>query len=274
MDWLIGRAHGNASGRGPRTADAPVTPRSSPPAAAAAPAGEGAVPGHQGHRRRLRARFLGDLGASMPDYELLELLLTLALPRADVKPLAKALDRRFGGFAGVIAASPEALRQVPGVGETALAALKLAQASGLRLLRQQVLDRPLLSSWRQVVDYCRAAMSREPVEQFRLLFLDSGNRLIAEEVQQRGTVNHTPVYPREVVKRALELGAVALVMAHNHPGGDPAPSRADIAMTRAVEAACAQLDIRLHDHIVIGAAAVVSFRASGHLEGPPAGASG
>ncbi len=233
--------------------------------------GAGSAAGHHGHRQRLRERFLRDLGASMPDYELLELLLTLALPRGDVKPLAKELDRRFGGFAGAIAASPEALRRVPGVGEAALAALKLAQGAALRLLRQQVLDRPLLSSWQQVVDYCRAAMAREPVEQFRLLFLDSRNRLIAEEVQQQGTVNHTPVYPREVVKRALELGAVALVMAHNHPGGDPTPSRADIAMTRAVESACAQLDIRLHDHIVIGAAAVVSFRASGYLADAPAG---
>lgn len=215
------------------------------------------------HRERLRARFLVDMGASMPDYELLELVLCGAIPRRDVKPIAKALLARFGGFGDVIAADPKALETVDGVGRGAAVHLKTIGQAAVRLLRHEVADGHVLSSWDAVVDYCRAAMGREKVERFRLLFLDNRNRLIADEVQQTGTVDHTPVYPREVVRRALELGASALIMVHNHPSGDPTPSKADIAMTQAVRDALTRIDIRLHDHIIVGRRTCKSLRADG-----------
>ena len=224
-----------------------------------------AKPHYHGHRQRLRARFLATGGDGMPDYEMLELLLALAIPRRDVKPLAKALLDTFGNYAGVIAAEPGQLTAVKGMGDGAVAALKLAQASAVRLLQQQVLRKDVLSSWDRLIDYCSAAMAHEKVEQLRLLFLDRKNVLIADEVQQRGTVDHTPLYTREVVKRTLELGATALIVVHNHPSGDPTPSQGDIAMTKELQEALGKIGIILHDHLVIGRNGHESFRARGLL---------
>lgn len=224
-----------------------------------------ARPHYHGHRQRLRERFLATGGEGMPDYEMLELLLALAIPRRDVKPLAKALLDRFGTFAGTIAAGREQLESVKGMGDGAVAALKLAQASALRLLRQRVLHRDAISSWDGLIEYCTAAMAHEPVEQLRLLFLDRKNVLIADEVQQRGTIDHTPLYTREVVKRALELGATALIVVHNHPSGDPTPSQGDIKMTSELQEALVKIGITLHDHLVIGRDGHESFRAKGLL---------
>ncbi len=230
-------------------------PGQPPPDAPDNPPGRDAAPPkphYHGHRQRLRERFLATDGEGMPDYELLELLLAAAIPRQDVKPLAKALIDKFGGFAGVLTATPAALTKVPGLGEAAAVSLKVVQAAARRLARQQAREGDVLSSWDKLLDYVRIAMGHEPVEQLRLLFLDRKNRLIADEVQQRGTVDHTPLYPREVVKRALELGASALILVHNHPWGDPTPSKDDIAMTRELKAAAEHLGIVLHDHVVIG----------------------
>jgi DNA repair protein RadC len=219
--------------------------------------------GAAGHRERLRQRFLADDGAAMPDYELLELLLFGVIPRRDTKPIAKTLLDRFGSLAGVLAASPAALQSVGGVGETAAIQLKATRAAGVRLAREEVRDRPILSSWDKVIDYCRARLGREATEHFWVLYLDRKNAVLADEQQSRGTVDHTPVYPREVVKRALELGASALILVHNHPSGDPTPSAADISITRSVVDAAAALDITVHDHIVIARAGHVSLRAQG-----------
>jgi DNA repair protein RadC len=220
-------------------------------------------PHYTGHRRRLRERFLKAGADALHDHELLEMLLFLAQPRGDMKPLAKQLLKRFGSFAGVVSAEPKALREVPGVGESSIIALKSVQAAALRLSREEVADRPVISSWDKLLDYCRASMAHEKVEQFRLLFLDRRNRLIADEVQQTGTVDHTPVYPREVVKRALELGASAIIMVHNHPSGDPTPSEGDIEMTREVMGACERIGIALHDHVVIAKEGCSSFKSLG-----------
>ena len=221
-----------------------------------------AEPGHAGHRQRLRDRFMTGGADALPDYELLELLLFAAIPRRDTKPLAKQLIRRFGDFAGVISASSAQLA-VEGLSDNTIATLKLVQAGALRLGRQRVMDREVLSSWGALIDYLRAAMGREANEQFRLLFLDRKNALIADEIQARGTVDHTPVYVREVVKRALELGATALILVHNHPSGDPTPSRADIEMTRDIARAAAPLGVTIHDHIIIGRGEPASLRALG-----------
>jgi DNA repair protein RadC len=194
-------------------------------------------PHYLDHRERLRRRFREAGPDALPDYELLELILFRAAPRRDTKPLAKALIARFGTFAEALNAPEELLREVPGIGEAAITELKLVRAAALRLVRGEVLERPVLSSWAQVLDYCRASMGFASKEQFRILFLDKRNQIIADEVQQTGTVDHTPVYVREVVKRALELSATAIVLVHNHPSGDPTPSRADIEMTRQIVAA-------------------------------------
>ncbi len=222
-----------------------------------------AEPGHAGHRDRLRARFMMGGADAMPDYELLELLLFSAIPQKDTKPLAKALIHKFGDFAGVLSASPAQLLAVKGLSDKSVAFLKVVQASGLRLGRQKVMSQPILSSWSALVDYLRAAMAHEANEHFRLLFLDRKNRLIGDEVQARGTVDHTPVYIREVVKRALDLGATALILVHNHPSGDPTPSRADIEMTRDIAKAAAPLGVTIHDHIIIGKGEPASLRALG-----------
>ena len=220
-------------------------------------------PHYLGHRERLRRRFREAGPDALPDYELIELILFRAAPRRDTKPLAKALIARFGTFAEALNAPEELLREVPGIGEAAITELKLVRAAALRLMRGEVLERPVLSSWAQVLDYCRASMGFASKEQFRILFLDKRNQIIADEVQQTGTVDHTPVYVREVVKRALELSATAIVLVHNHPSGDPTPSRADIEMTKQIVAAAKPLGVLIHDHIIVGKQGHASFRGLG-----------
>lgn len=221
--------------------------------------------GTAGHRTRLRDRFLKGGADAMPDYELLELTLFAAIPRRDTKPLAKALLARFGSFAEVMAAPRARLLEVPGVGDGVATHLKIVEAAAHRLAKTKVIGRPALSSWAALIDYCTAAMARQPIEAFRVLFLDRKNILIADEVQSRGTVDHTPVYPREIVKRALEHGASSIILVHNHPSGDPTPSRADIEMTREIANAAKALHIAVHDHLVIGRGGHVSFKSLGLL---------
>jgi len=221
--------------------------------------------GTEGHRARMRTRLLTAGPAALADHEMLEMVLFLALPRRDTKPLARLLLARFASFAGTIAATATELSTIDGLGEAGVAALKLVQAAALRLVRAELIDRPVLANWDRLIAYLTATLARERVEQFRVLFLDTRNRLLADEVQGRGTVNHTPVYPREVVKRALELNATALILVHNHPSGDPTPSAADLAMTREIRGAAAALSIVLHDHIIVGNERCLSFRREGLL---------
>lgn len=222
-------------------------------------------PHYNGHRERLRARFLERGSDSLSDYELLELLLFAAIPRRDVKPLAKKLLAEFGTLWAVINAPVDRLRRSYGFSDTTIAALTVTGAVAQRALRSTVLDRPVLSNWQALVDYCYVSMGHLKTEQFRLLFLNRKNALIADEVQQVGTVDHTPVYPREVVKRALELGACAVILVHNHPSGDPTPSRDDIEMTRLIAHAADAVGVLLHDHLIIGQKGVVSFKSQGLL---------
>ena len=210
------------------------------------------TPHYLGHRDRLRTRFREAGTDALSDYEMLELVLFRALPRRDVKPLAKELIAKFGSFAEVVSAPEKRLAEVKGLGDAAVTELKIVQAAASRLARGQVKGKTVLSSWNAVLDYCRTAMAFEDKEQFRILFLDKRNQLIADEVQQRGTVDHTPVYPREVVKRALELSATAIILVHNHPSGDPTPSRADIQMTQSILEIAKPLGISVHDHIIVG----------------------
>jgi DNA repair protein RadC len=217
------------------------------------------------HRKRLRARFMEGGPTAMPDYELLELVLFRAIPRQDVKPLARLLLETFGDFNRIIAAEPARLMTVKGVGETVVQELKIVEAAAHRMMRAKIMQRPVLSSWDALLDYCRTAMSHREMECFRILFLDRKNVLIADEEQARGTVDHVPVYPREVVKRALELNASALILVHNHPSGDPTPSDSDITMTNQVLDAAGVLGITVHDHLIIGKSREVSFRAQGYL---------
>lgn len=226
---------------------------------------EAGEPLHAGHRERLRERFRAGGADAMPDYELLELVLFRAIPRRDTKDLAKRLIARFGSFAAVVAAPEAQLHDVKDAGEAVVTELKIVRAAALRLLRADVIGRPALASWSQVLDYLRAAQAFEHREQFRILFLDKKNRLIADEVQQEGTVDHTPVYVREVVKRALELSATAVILVHNHPSGDPTPSRGDIEMTRSIAAAAKNLGIAVHDHIIVGRDGHASLKALGVL---------
>ena len=218
-----------------------------------------------GHRQRLRDRFTNGGADAVPDYELLEMILFRAFPRIDTKPIAKRLLARFGSFAEVVSAPAERLKEIEGVGDRAVQELKLIKTAAERLTKGQIQSRPALSSWSGVLDYLRLAQGFEDREHFRILFLDKKNALIADEVQGRGTVDHTPVYPREVVKRALALGASAVIMAHNHPSGDTTPSRADIDMTRAVAKALATVGIVLHDHVIISRGRHSSFRSLGLL---------
>jgi DNA repair protein RadC len=218
-----------------------------------------------GHRERLRARLLAAGGDAIADHELIEMVLFLALPRRDTKPIARALIVRFGSFAGAISATVPELLGTDGLGEAGVAALKIVQTAAQRLARAEVLYRPVLSNWDRLMEYLTAVLSREKIEQFRVLFLDNRNRLLADEPQARGTVNHTPVYPREVVKRALELHATAMILVHNHPSGDPSPSRDDIEMTQEIKRAATTLAIVLHDHIVVGNGQWLSFRRAGLL---------
>jgi len=213
---------------------------------------EAAEPHFHGHRQRLRERFMEAGAGALADYELIELVLFRAIPRRDVKPLAKALIARFGSFAEVVAARPERLREIEGLGEAAICELKLMEAAGRRLARGEVGKRRALSSFIEVIDYCPASMAYAEREEFRVLFLDKRNGLIADELLGVGTVDHTPVYPREIVRRALELGASALILAHNHPSGDPTPSTADVRLTRDIVEISKPFNIAVHDHLVIG----------------------
>ena len=217
------------------------------------------------HRARLRERFMEGGAAALPDYEMLELVLFRAIPRQDVKPLARRLLDRFGNFSGVLSAPLPRLAEVAGVGPAVVQELKIVEAAAHRLARSRVMNRPVLSSWTALLDYCTAAMGHLAVEQFRILYLDRKNILIADEEQARGTVDHVPVYPREVVKRALELDASALILVHNHPSGDPTPSEPDIRVTNQIRDAADLMGIVLHDHLIIGRAGPLSFRSEGYL---------
>ena len=211
----------------------------------------------------MRERFEAAGGDALADYELLELYLAGLRPRIDVKPLAKELISRFGDLGGVAAAPSEQLKETDGVGDATIAGLKLLQAISERMAREGVLDKPVVSSWSALVNYCRTALQHERTEQFRVLFLDKKNRLIADEVMSRGTVDHAPVYPREVVKRALAHEASAIILVHNHPSGDPTPSHSDVVMTKKMAEAAQPFDIVLHDHLVIGRETTASFKQLG-----------
>ena len=226
----------------------------------------GALPSYiRDHRKRLRERFLAGGAGPMPDYELLELVLFRAIPRRDVKPLARRLLDHFGDFNRVLSASSARIADVEGAGPAVATELKIVEAAAQRMARARVMHKPVLSGWDALLDYCHTAMAHHETEQFRVLYLDRNNSLIADEEQARGTVDHVPVYPREVVKRALELNASALILVHNHPSGDPAPSRADIAMTAQIQSAAESLSLTLHDHLIIGKETELSFRAAGYL---------
>ncbi len=217
-------------------------------------------PHYHGHRERLRERFFSAGPDALSDYELLEMALFAAIPRRDTKPLAKALLKKFGSFAEVVHAPEARLREVDGVKDASVNQLKLIAAAAGRIAKGEIKRRIALSSWHEVIDYCRSGMAFADKEQFRLLFLDKKNQLIADEVQQIGTVDHTPVYPREVIKRALELSATALILVHNHPSGDPTPSQADIQMTKAIIDIAAPLGISVHDHIIVGKSGHASLK--------------
>ena len=223
------------------------------------------TPHHAGHRQRLRQRFLKSKGEELADYELIELLLFAAMPRRDVKPIAKALIKRFKSFGGVLNADLADLTQIDGMGEAAAVSLLAVRTAAQRLLQDDVMDQPILSNWQSLMDYMRLSMGNNKTEQFRVLFLNRKNVLIADELQQEGTIDHTPVYPREVIKRALDLSASALILVHNHPSGDPTPSQADIEMTRELQAAGEKLSISLHDHIVVSKSGNTSFKTMGLL---------
>lgn len=226
-------------------------------------ASAGGQPHQLGHRERLRERALAGGYRPVPDYELLELYLFRTFPRGDVKPLAKSLMTRFGSLAGVLSASVEELRTVKGIGEAAALDLKLVHELAMRMGREPVTKRTVISSWTALLSYVRVAIANEPREQFRVLFLDKKNQLILDEEQNSGTVDHAPVYPREVMRRALELSASAVILVHNHPSGDPTPSKADVEMTRLVVEAGRPLAIQVHDHLVVGREGVASFKALG-----------
>jgi len=225
----------------------------------------GDEPDHKGHRARLRARLLDSGGEALADYELVEYLLALAIPRRDTKPLAKALLKEFGSLAKLLGADPDALRRVDGLSEGAIAALKIVQAANLRMLKGELADRPLLSSWDALLDYLRADMGAQEIERVRVLYLNARNMLIRDELASEGSIDQSAIYVREVVKRALELGASAIILVHNHPSGSPEPSRQDIAITREIAAAAGKLGIVLHDHIVVGGSDYRSMRGMGLL---------
>lgn len=237
-----------------------------PDEAPAVPLRAGPLPSYiADHRQRLRDRFMAGGAAAMPDYELLELVLFRAIPRRDVKPLARLLLDTFGDFNRVVTAPRERLAAVSGIGDAVICELKVVEAAAHRMARARVMQRQVISSWDAVLDYCHTTMAHRETEQFRVLYLDRKNTLIGDEEQARGTVDHVPVYPREVAKRALELNASALILVHNHPSGDPTPSQSDIDMTTRVAAACDALGLTLHDHLIIGKSRELSFRSAGYL---------
>lgn len=220
-------------------------------------------PHYLGHRARLRERFLEAGGEHLPDYELLELILFSARPRGDVKPLAKRLLKEFGSFAKVMYADEAALRTIDEVGDATIAALKTIRISAQRMIKSEIADQPVIQSWSALMDYCKLAMGNNKVEEFRVLFLNHRHALIADEVMQRGTINHTPVYPREIVKRALELSAAAIILLHNHPSGDSTPSKADIDITQKIIEAAGTVNITVHDHVIISQSGYYSFKSFG-----------
>lgn len=234
-----------------------------PKGAAARGAGDGPTRHYHGHRERLRQRVLEGDGSHLKDYELLELLLCAFIPRVDVKPIAKDLLARFGSVSGVLAAAPERLMEVKGVGETAASHIRGANLLLQRAAADAVKDRPIISNWAALLNYVKQQLRHEKSEQARVLFLDRKNKLIADEVMGRGTVDHAPIYPREIARRALELSASSVILVHNHPSGDPTPSRADVDLTREIEKALAPLDIRVHDHLVVGVSETISMKAKG-----------
>jgi len=246
-------------------ADAQRSPARAP--ALPEPADQSVFPseGPHGHRERMRDRLLDRGADGLADYELIEMLLFFAQPKGDTKPVAKRLINRFGSYSGVLCAPVRDLEEVRGVGRHSIAALKLVHAGAVRLARAEVMNRQILGNWDQLMDYLQTAMARERVEQFRVLFLDTKNQLIADEVQGRGTINHTPVYPREVTRRALELHAAALILVHNHPSGDPTPSMADIEMTTQMQRVLQSLGISLHDHIIVGNGRWTSLKKEGFI---------
>ncbi|MEO1107289.1 MAG: DNA repair protein RadC [Pseudomonadota bacterium] len=234
--------------------------------APAQPLPTGRLPSYiKDHRKRLRERFMAGGSAAMPDYELLELALFRSIPRQDVKPLARALMDTFGDFNRVLTAPEERLRQIKGVGDTVITDLKILEACAHRMARARVMQRHVISGWDALLDYCHTTMAHRETEQFRVFYLDRKNVLIADEEQANGTVDHVPVYPREVAKRALELNASALILVHNHPSGDPTPSKSDIDMTNRIQDACTALGLTLHDHLIIGKSTELSFRSEGYL---------
>ncbi|KIC40416.1 hypothetical protein RA27_14070 [Ruegeria sp. ANG-R] len=234
--------------------------------APAQPLPSGRLPSYiKDHRKRLRERFMSGGSAAMPDYELLELVLFRSISRQDVKPLARALMDAFGDFNRVLTAPEERLRQIKGVGDTVITDLKILEACAHRMARARVMQRHVISGWDALLDYCHTTMAHRETEQFRVFYLDRKNVLIADEEQAKGTVDHVPVYPREVAKRALELNASALIVVHNHPSGDPTPSQSDIDMTNRIQDACSALGLTLHDHLIIGKSTELSFRAQGYL---------
>ena len=217
------------------------------------------------HRARLRDRFMNGGAAALPDYEMLELVLFRAIPRQDVKPLARRLIEHFGDFNRVLSATPARLGEIDGVGPAVITEFKIVEAAAQRLARARVINRPVLSGWQVLLDYCHTTMAHRETEQFRVLYLDRKNVLIADEEQGRGTVDHVPVYPREIIRRALDLNASALILVHNHPSGDPTPSDSDITMTTRIAAAADAMGIVIHDHLIIGKSRELSFRAQGLL---------
>lgn len=236
------------------------------PAAANTPASGPKLPSYLAdHRSRLRERFMTGGAAAMPDYEILELVLFRAIPRQDVKPLARRLIDTFGDFNRVISASPARLSEVSGTGPAVILELKLIEAAAQRLARSRVINRPALSGWDALIDYCHTTMAHSEIEQFRVLYLDRKNILILDEEQARGTVDHVPVYPREIMRRALDVHASALILVHNHPSGDPTPSEADIMMTRRIVTAADVMGLVVHDHLIIGKSREISFRSEGLL---------
>jgi DNA repair protein RadC len=243
----------------------PVAPDAQGNASRSVPSHPGHRPHYWGHRERLRQRFLTGGHASMPEYELLEMVLFNAIARIDVKPLAKKLLEAFGDLNGVIAASEPALMRVNGVSPKVCFQLRLIEAMAHRMARARVMNRSAISSWDDLLSYCKTVMAHRETEQFRILFLDRKNVLVADEEQAKGTVDHVPVYPREVARRALELNASAVILVHNHPSGDPTPSQADIDMTGQIEAACQSIGVEVHDHVIIGKETDASFRALGLL---------
>lgn len=224
---------------------------------------DASVPDHVGHRARMRQRLLGHGGDALLDHELIEYLLALAIPRRDTKPLAKALLAEFGGIGGLFTAEPEALMRVKGMGETAVAAIKIAQAAALRLLRAKVAEQPVLSNWQALIDYLQADMAHHVIERVRVLHLNTRNMLIRDELVSEGSIDEAAVHVREVIRRAIDLGSAAIILVHNHPSGDPSPSRADIDLTRQIADAGKRLGITVHDHLIIGATGHVSLRAQG-----------